>query len=63
MQAAGIGKELKSKLEEYAATVAEKEREVLEFQAALDNAHDWNRRQEERHRQREERMIAENAEL
>ena len=62
-QAAGREAELTSKLEEYAATMAEKEREVLELQAALDNAHDWNRRQEESHRQREERMIAENAEL
>ena len=61
-QAAGREAELTSKLEEYAATMAEKEREVLELQAVLDNAHDWNRRQEESHRQREERMIAENAE-
>ena len=36
--------ELKSKLEEYAATMAEKERQVLDLQAALDNARDWNRR-------------------
>ena len=43
--------------------MAEKEREVLELQAALDIAHDRNRRQEESHRQREEIMIAENAEL
>ena len=62
-QAAGKEAELTSKLEEYAAIVAEKEREVLDLQAALDNAHDWNRRQEESHRQREHRMIAENAEL
>ena len=62
-QAVGTEAELTSKLEEYAATMAEKEREVLELPAALDNAHDWNRRQEESHRQREERMIAENAEL
>ena len=35
-QAAGKEAELTSKLEEYAATVAEKEREVLDLQAALD---------------------------
>ena len=63
MQAAGREAELTSKLGEYAATMAEKEREVLELQAALDIAHDRNRRQEESHRQREERLISENAEL
>ena len=62
-QAAGKEAELKSKLEEYAATVAEKEKEVLDLQAALDNAKYWNHRLEERNRQQEERMIAENAEL
>ena len=62
-QAVGTEAELTSKLEEYAATMAEKGREVLELQAALDSVHDQNRRQEESHRQQEERMIAENAEL
>ena len=63
VQATTTEAELTSKLEEYAAIVAEKEREIVEIQAALDNAHDWHRRLEESHRQREERMIAENAEL
>ena len=62
-QAVGTEAELTSKLEEYMATMAEKGREVLELQAALDCAHDRNRLQEESHRQREERMIVENAEL
>jgi hypothetical protein len=68
-QAAAKEAELTSKLEEHAATVAERERErerereIVEIQAALDNAHDWNRRLEESHHQREERMIAENTEL
>ena len=44
---AGKEAELNSKLEEYAATVAEKEKEVLDLQAALDYAKEWNRREEE----------------
>ena len=62
-QATGKEAELKRKLAEYAATVAEKEKEVLDLQAALDYAKEWNRREEERNRQREEKMVAENAEL
>ena len=62
-QAAGKEAELKRKLEEYAATVAEKEKEVLDLQAALNYAKEWNRREEERNRQREEKLVAENAEL
>ena len=62
-QAVGTEAELTSKLEEYAVTMVEKGRKVLELHAALNSAHDRNRRQEESHRQREERMIAENAEL
>ena len=37
--------EFKRKLEEYAATVAEKEKEVLDLQAALDYVKEWNRRE------------------
>ena len=59
---AGKEAELKRKLEQYAATVAEKEKEVLDLQAALDYAKEWNRR-EERNRQREEKMEPPNAEL
>ena len=62
-QAAGKEAEFKRKLEEYAATVAEKEKEVLDLQAALDYVKEWNLREEERNRQREEKMVAENAEL
>ena len=62
-QAAGKEAEFKRKLEEYAATVAEKEKEVLHFQAALNYAKEWNRREEERNCQRKEKMVAENAEL
>ena len=62
-KATGKEAELKRKLEEYAATVAKKEKEVLDLQAALDYAKEWNRREEERNRQREEKMVAENAEL
>ena len=62
-QATGKEAELKCKLAEYAATVAEKEKEVLDLQVALDYAKEWNRREEERNRQREEKMVAENADL
>ena len=43
--------------------MAEKEKEVLDLHAALDYAKEWNHREEERNRQREEKMVAENAEL
>ena len=57
-QATGKEAELKRKLAAYAATMAEKENEVLDLQAALDYAKEWNRREEERNRQREEKMVA-----
>ena len=59
----GKDAEFKRKLEEYAATVAQKEKEVMDLQSALDYAKEWNRREEERNHQREEKMVAENAEL
>ena len=62
-QVAGKEIELKRKLEEYAATMAEKEKEVLDLHAALDYAKEWNLGEEERNRQREEKLVAENAEL
>ena len=62
-QAAGREAELTSQLEEYRATVADKERAIFELQSSLDNALDWHRRREESHRQQEERLIAENEEL
>ena len=62
-QAAGKEAELKCKLEEYTATVAENEKEVLDLQAALDYVKQWNRWEEQRNRQREEKMVAENVEL
>ena len=62
-QAAGKDVEFKRKLEEYAATVAEKEKEILNLQAALDYVKQWNRWEEQRNRQREEKMVAENVEL
>ena len=62
-QAVGKDAEFKRKLEEYAATVAEKEKEVLDLQAALDYAKEWNRQEEERNRQWEEKLVAENIEL
>ena len=53
--------EFKQRMEEYSAAVKEKEKEVLDLQAALDYAKEWNHREDERNRQREEALIAENA--
>ena len=40
-----------------------KEKEVLDLQATLTDAKEWNLREEERNRRREEDLIAENGEL
>ena len=50
-------------MKENSAALAEKEKEVLDLQAALDYAKEWNRREDERNRQREEELVAVNAEL
>ena len=62
-QAASKDAELKEKMKEYSAALAEKEQEVLDLQAALDYAKEWNRREDERNRRREEELVAANAEL
>ena len=46
-QAASKDAELKEKMKEYSAALAEKEQEVLDLQAALDYAKEWNRREDE----------------
>ena len=61
--ATGKEADLKCRMEEYATTVAEKEKEVLDLQAALDYAKEWNHWEDERNRRREEDLVAANAEL
>ena len=51
-QAAGKEADLKRRREEYAAALAEKEKEVLDLQATLDYAKEWNHREDERNRRR-----------
>ena len=55
-QAASKDAEFKQKMREYSAALAEKEKEVLDLQAALDYAKEWNRREDERNRRREEEL-------
>ena len=62
-QAASKDAEFKQQMKEYSAALAEKEQEVLDLHAALDYAKDWNRREDERNRRREEELVAANAEL
>ena len=62
-QAASKDAEFKQKMKENSTALAEKEKEFLDLQAALDYAKEWNRREDERNRQREEELVAVNAEL
>ena len=62
-QVAGKEAELKHRMEEYSAALTEKEKEVLDLQSALDYAKEWNHREDERNRRKEEELIAENVEL
>ena len=55
--------ELTNQLEEYQATVADKEQAIYELQSSLDGALDWNRRREETHRQQEANLLAETEDL
>ena len=61
-QAASKDAEFKQKMREYSAALAEKEKEVLDLQAALDYAKEWNRREDKRNRRREEELVTANAE-
>ena len=62
-EAAGRETELRSQLEEYRATVADKERAIYELQSSLDRALDWHQRREEIHREQQESLIAETQDL
>ena len=62
-QAASKEAEFKQRMEEYSAALKEKEKEVVDLHAALTYAKEWNHREDERNRRREEDLIAENAEL
>ena len=62
-QAASKEAEFKQRMEEYSAALKAKEKEVLDLKAALTDAKEWNLREEERNRRREEELIAENGEL
>ena len=62
-QAASKVAELKEKMKEYSAALAEKEQEVLDLHAELDYANDSNRQEDERNRRREEELVASNAKL
>ena len=51
------------KMEECSAALKAKEKEVLDLQATLTDAKEWNLREEERNHQREQELLAENKEL
>ena len=55
--------ELTKQMEQWLASLKEKQKEVLDLKYALTDAKEWNLREDERNDRREEDLIAENAEL